>query len=92
MVTWTVTALNIAQTPQPNTVIEVSYMATHPDGPSISGSARLGPPGEFFVAYADLTEQQVLQWLWNYVNKEALEALLGERANVTKTDALPWAV
>lgn len=92
MITWKVTSLNVAQTPEPNTVTEVSYTATHADGANMSGSARLGPPGEPFVSYTDLTEQQVLEWLWDYVSQEATEALLAERAAQSAADALPWAV
>lgn len=92
MITWKVTSLNIAQTPEPNTVTEVSYTATHADGANMSGSARLGPPSEPFVSYADLTEQQALTWLWDYVSKDATEALITERAASSAAKALPWAV
>ena len=50
--------------------------------------------GESFVDYATLTEATVLEWLWEKVDKEAVEAALeaqieAQKAPVT-ANGLPW--
>lgn len=90
MVTWKVTSLKVSQTPDPNTVTELAYTATHSDGPTRSGTVTLGPPGQLFVAYADLTEKTVLAWLWDFVSKDATEAVLNAQAAQIQSEILPW--
>jgi hypothetical protein len=51
--------------------------------------------GDSFVDYATLTEATVLEWLWEKVDKEVVEAALeaqieAQRAPV-KASGLPWA-
>lgn len=47
---------------------------------SIYGSCSFTAPGDPFTPYADLTEQQVLQWCWDGgVNKAAAEACVEEQ-------------
>ncbi len=90
MVTWKIDSLKVVQTPQPNTVTEVVYVATHSDGPTRSGTVTLGPPGQSFAAFESLTEQQVLEWLWGFVGKDATEEILTAQAAQTQAEALPW--
>ena len=90
MVAWTITELKVSQEPDPNTVTEVAYVATHSDGPTRSGTVTLNPPGQRFVAFENLTEQQVLEWLWGFVGKDATEAVLNAQAAQTKAETLPW--
>ena len=64
---------------------------------SVYGSASLGEPGETFIEYENLTEQQILNWLYetglNFQSvteenlSEQLEALLNP--SVVKKP-LPW--
>lgn len=90
MVVWNITELKVKQSPEPNTVVEIAYTASHSDGPTRSGTVMLGPPGEPFIAYADLTEQTVLGWLWDFVSKDATETMLAAQTGQTKTEILPW--
>ena len=47
-----------------------------------------------FVAYADLTEADVLAWVWNEVDKDSTEASLTARIEADKnpvsTTGTPW--
>ena len=61
------------------------------------GSCSFAPPTENFTPYADLTEQQVLNWCWeNGVDKTAIEANVSlQIANQINPPVvvlpLPWA-
>ena len=50
--------------------------------------------GEPTVAYADLTEDQVLAWVWASVDKDATEAAVQAKINAQKNPVtatgLPW--
>lgn len=89
-VAWKIDSLKVVQTPQPNTVTEVAYVATHSDGPTRSGTVTLGSPGQSFAAFESLTEQQVLDWVWEFASKNATEAVLNAQAAQTKAETLPW--
>ena len=47
-----------------------------------------------FIAYADLTEATVLGWVWDSMDKDAVEASLTakieEQKNPTTEDGVPW--
>tara|TARA_S200002703_G_scaffold149680_1_gene147460 strand:- start:804 stop:1103 length:300 start_codon:yes stop_codon:yes gene_type:complete len=49
---------------------------------------------EDFVAYDDLTEADVLAWVWESVDKDATEAALAQKIdaekNPTTTAGVPW--
>jgi hypothetical protein len=90
MIVWKIDSLKVVQQPQPNTVTEVAYSAIHSDGSARSGVVRLRPPKETFVAYSNLTETNVLRWLWEFVNKDATEELLTTQAGHVEAKALPW--
>ena len=90
MIVWAITGLKVAQTPQANTVTEAVYSATHAAGIVMQGSATLGPPSVPFVPYGALSEQQVLTWLWAFVDKDATEALLNKRVAQADVVRLPW--
>ena len=55
------------------------------------------PNPESFVPYADLTQEQVLEWIWaNGVNKDATEAAVQQQIELQKNPVvvsppLPWA-
>lgn len=90
MITWTVTELKVSQNPEPNTVTEITYKAEHVSGAARSGMVMLDPPSASFVDFTNLTEQQVLEWLWGHVNKDATESWLTERAGEMTFAPLPW--
>ena len=52
------------------------------------------PEAESFVPYQDLTEEQVLGWLWNSIDKdateEALKAKIEADKNPTSASGTPW--
>ena len=52
------------------------------------------PDSEGFVAYEDLTESDVLGWVWESVDKEATEAALQAKIdsdkNPTSATGTPW--
>ena len=56
-------------------------------------TAYFGEPSEDFVAYPDLTQEQVLEWVWQSVDKDATEAKVEAMfARVTpEAKPLPWA-
>lgn len=87
---WTITKLHVAQSPQANTVTRVSYEAANSASARIEGSVDLGPVGNVFVAFNDLTEATVLDWLWALVNKDATEDYLLRLEESTVADQLPW--
>lgn len=47
-----------------------------------------------FVPYADLTQEMVLGWVWESMDKDAVEASLAanieEQKNPTTEDGVPW--
>jgi hypothetical protein len=92
MITWKINGLKVAQTPQPNTVTDVNYTATHANGPTQSGTVTFGPPRQPFIAYADLTEEAIVNWLGDFVNKDAIQAILNARAAQTEPKSLPWRI
>ncbi|NDF50114.1 MAG: hypothetical protein EB116_08540 [Betaproteobacteria bacterium] len=52
--------------------------------------------GESFTAFDQLTEQQVLQWVFARINKEVIEQRVADKANLidraeANEAALPWA-
>ena len=63
---------------------------------TVYGSCGFTAPGDPFTPYADLTEQQVLQWCWDGgVNKAAAEACVDEQIQnqinpPVVTLPLPW--
>lgn len=91
-VTWAVTQLWLIDTPKPNTVSRVAFTATHSGaGGVVSSNVDIGDAHEFLIAYASLTESQVLSWVWRYIDKAAIETLLERRATESAAGALPWA-
>lgn len=53
------------------------------------------PTAEGFVPYADLTEADVLAWVWGSVDKDATEANLAAQIEADKhpttANGVPWA-
>jgi len=52
------------------------------------------PEADSFIPYEDLTEAQVLEWVWESVDKDATEAALAAKIeadkNPTTAAGVPW--
>lgn len=100
-ITWTITAMDCSTTEaNPETVITAHYTCAGTDGDhnaSVYSTCALPAPEGSFTPYADLTQEQVLGWVWaNGVDKDATEAAV--QGQITQQinppivqPALPWA-
>lgn len=75
-------------------VIRVSWIVNQ-DTESFDGVTTLGLPGDTFTPFDQLTQDQVLTWVWDKVSKEGTESIittrLSEKANPSTIDPpLPW--
>jgi hypothetical protein len=95
--TWTISQLD-RHLPDGG-VIVAHWRATSVDGDfsaSIYGTASFSPdpdaPG--FIPYDDLTEEDVLVWVWTEVDKDATEDALAAQIeadkNPTTATGVPW--
>lgn len=75
LVSWICTASDY-QTP--------SNTATIPGTTSVTYTA-----GNPYTPYADLTQDQVLGWVWGVINKDDIQAYLDTQINAI-TPPLPW--
>jgi hypothetical protein len=99
-ITWSITAMNCSTTEQnPDTVIICHWTCAGTDGTynaSIYSTCSVPSPTGSFTPYADLTQSQVLGWVWaNGVSKEATEAAVEAQLQAqinppVVTPALPW--
>jgi hypothetical protein len=99
-ITWSITAMNCSTTEQnPDTVIVVHYTCAGTDGTynaSIYSTCSVPSPTGSFTPYSELTQEQVLGWVWaNGVSKEATEATVEAQLQAqinppVVTPALPW--
>ena len=99
-ITWSITAMNCSTTEQnPDTVIVCHWTCSGTDGTynaSIYSTCSVPSPTGSFTPYADLTQSQVLDWVWaNGVSKEATEAAVEAQLQAqinppVVTPALPW--
>lgn len=75
------------------TASEASNDPEKPYGASIVNTQAL-ERGDSFVNYDTLTQETVLGWLWQKVDKEAVEAALTAQINAQKApvsaSGLPW--
>jgi len=100
-ITWTITAMDCSTTEQnPDTVIVCHWTCAGTDGTynaSVYSTCSVpAPSGSAFTPYADLTQDQVLGWIWaNGVDKAATEAAVQQQLNnqinpPVVTPPLPW--
>ena len=99
-ITWSITAMNCSTTEQnPDTVIICHWTCSGTDGTynaSIYSTCSVPSPTGSFTAYDQLTQSQVLGWVWaNGVDKEATEAAVEAQLQAqinppVVTPALPW--
>ena len=80
-------------------VYTAHWRCTATDGEfSVSSCGTVGfsqdPEAESFIPYEDLTEEQVLGWLFNSIDKDATEAALAAKIeadkNPTSAAGVPW--
>ena len=102
-ITWTITAMDCYPQEGGNTdvVFNVHWTCSGTDGTYnasvYSTCAVPAPSGSAFISYADLTQDQVLGWVWaNGVDKAATEAAVQQQLNnqinpPVVTPPLPWA-
>ena len=102
--TWTITNMSVLQTPQPDFVVSAAWLCSGVDGTylaAISGTQSFpDQQGENFVPYADLTETQVLDWVWEKMGadgKSNMEACVAGQIESEKnppvspeSEPLPW--
>lgn len=98
---WTISALDCAPSEDGKTdvVKTVHWRCEGADGEhtgSVYATCSLPAPEGQFTAYADLTKQTVLGWIWaNGVDKDATEAAVQSQIDTAKnppivTPPLPW--
>ena len=97
MTTWTIAQLE--RTTADGGVTIAHWRATATDGEysaSAYGTCSFTPDSdsEGFVAFEDLTEAQVLEWVYEALDKEAAEASLASQIEAQKAPVtmagLPW--
>ena len=80
-------------------VIVAHWRCTASDGDfsaSSYGTAGFSqdPEADSFIEYEDLTEAQVLEWVWESVDKDATEAALAQKIDAEKhpttAAGVPW--
>ena len=91
--TWTVSQLD--RNTADGFVTTAHWQCTATDGEySASVYASCGFDGELSVAYDSLTEEAVLAWVWESVDKEATEAAvlaqIEAQKNPVTASGLPW--
>ena len=93
-ITWTIN--NLDRETADGLVTTIHWSASAVDGDfsaSIVNTQQL-ERGDSFVDYATLTEAAVLEWLWNKVDKEVVEAALAAQIEAqkapVKASGLPW--
>jgi hypothetical protein len=92
--TWTIN--NLDRETADGLVTTIHWAASAVDGDfsaSIVNTQQL-ERGDSFVDYATLTEATVIEWLWNKVDKEVVEAALAAQIEAQKNpvsaSGLPW--
>jgi hypothetical protein len=99
-ITWSITAMDCSTTEtNPDTVIVCHWTCAGTDGTynaSIYSTCSVPTPSGTFTPYADLTQEQVLDWCYaNGVDKTATEAAVEAQLQTqinppVVTPALPW--
>jgi hypothetical protein len=100
-ITWTITAMDCSTTEQnPDTVIVCHWACAGTDGTynaSVYSTCSVpAPTGSAFTPYANLTQEQVLGWIWaNGVDQAATEAAVQQQIDnqinpPVVTPPLPW--
>lgn len=100
-IVWTIDAMDCYAQSQGNAdvVYNAHWRCTGNDGDassSVYGTCSIPYAGGSFTPYQDLTQQEVLDWVWeNGVNQQEVEANVTSQVNAilnptTVTPPLPW--
>ena len=102
MATWTIATLE-RNTDSDQGVIVAHWRVTEEEtvGENTYSASSYGtcgftpdPSASDYIAYSDLTEADVLGWVWAEVDQDAIEAGLtaniDEQKNPTTADGVPW--
>jgi hypothetical protein len=101
VINWSVTAMDCYPSEGGNTdvVFNVHWTCSGADGDytgSVYATCSVPAPSGSFTPYADLTQDQVLGWIWaNGVDKDSAEAAVAQQIANAKnppvvTPPLPW--
>lgn len=101
-ITWSVVQMNCYPQDAGNSdvVFTVHWVCAGEEGvysASVCGSTPVPSPSGSFTPYADLTQDQVLGWVWaNGVDKDATEANVAQQISIqinppVVSPSLPWA-
>ena len=93
-IVWQINNLERQSTDGLVTVVHWGASATDGDFSAGIVNTQVLERGESFVSYDTLTQETVLGWLWDKVDKEAVEAALEAQIEAQKTpvvlSGLPW--
>ena len=93
MANWKVEGLHVAEVNGHNNAV----VSVHWTLGSLKSVTRLDRPQSDFIPFPQLTEEVVLGWVWDKVNKDAWETRAEEAGKIANTAsdavnvALPWA-
>ena len=94
-ITWTINNLERQTSDGLVTVVHWGASAVDGDYSACIVNTQALERGDSFVSYDTLTEQTVLGWLWEKVDKDAVEAALTAQIEAQKApvsaNGLPWA-
>jgi len=96
MTTWTISQLDYKTSDK--FVTTAHWRATSVDGDYSASvySTCSWADGEVTIPYEDLTEQDVLDWVWVSVDKDATEQALADQIELQKhpvtASGMPWSV
>jgi hypothetical protein len=100
MITWTIDALKTKPIDNGNAdvVCEVHWRAAIADeelSDGVYGSVGIEFKGGQFTPYENLTQEQVLEWVFEVINKAQIETSLNERMTELKSPKIvqkpnPW--
>ena len=93
---WTIKTLDVKakEGELENVVVTAHWDCVHENVRHYSATS-FDAPTESFTKYEDLTQEQVLEWVWEKVGKENIEALLVKKYEEKKNPPirkleLPW--
>ena len=93
-ITWTINNLERQSTDGLVTVVHWGASATGGDFSASIVNTQALERGDSFVSYDTLTQETVLGWLWEKVDKQAVEAALEAQIEAQKApvvlSGLPW--
>jgi hypothetical protein len=97
--TWSITGLGSCDDfGYQNVVNTIKYLCVGIDESGVehlsSGSTPIPPPSGTFIPYQDLTQQEVLDWLWQYMGEEGKlsveQSVLTQFEPAPISPPLPW--